>query len=484
MSRGDYFGWELNMRWPLRYQILLPFAGVMLAVVLGVSLLDAYLAAHRTQNRIERQLHDVAHTLLEANFPLTDAVLQQTRGLSGAEFVLTDSEGRARATTLPLHGRFDIGTTVPTDPRFNLDDTVEIDEASYFHTAVPVRSQAGGDAPMVLHILYPHRLLQEARWRAAYPPLVVGSLFLGMSILLAVVLARRLSRPISQLRRQLSRLVQGDFQPVSVPKRNDELRDLIESVNVLADQLDESRRAIERSERLALLGQLSGGLAHQLRNSVAGARLAVQLHQRRCDADDRDSLAVALRQLSLTESHLQRFLTVGQPSQPHWAPCDLRQLADEVAELVAPMCRHRNVAFEIDPDREHPPPVSADADQLRELLLNLVLNAIEAAGTEGWVRVEFDHRAETTVLRVLDSGPGPAAEMLERLFEPFATGKPDGIGLGLTVARRIAEAHGGAIRYLAEPATCFEVVLPTKQASPLADVASTPVPPPGIEAVP
>ncbi len=179
------------MRWPLRYQILLPFAGVMLAVVLGVSLLDAYLAARRTQDRIERQLHDVAHTLLEANFPLTEAVLQQTRGLSGAEFVLADEQGRARATTLSMQDRFELRNTPPAAPRFELDDTVEIEQESYFHTAVKVRSQAGGDTPMVLHILYPHRLLQEARWRAAYPPLVVGSLFLGMAILLAVVLAQQ-----------------------------------------------------------------------------------------------------------------------------------------------------------------------------------------------------------------------------------------------------------------------------------------------------
>jgi signal transduction histidine kinase len=455
------------MRWPLRYQLLAPFAGVMLAVVLGVSLLDAYLAAGRTQARIERQLHDVARTLAEANFPLTDAVLQQTRGLSGAEFVLTDERDRVRATTIEVGDPFALTATAPGQLKF--DDTVEVDQEFYFHTAVNVRSQAGNDEPLLLHILYPRGLLQEARWQAAYPPLVVGSMFVGVSILLATLLARRLSRPILELRKQVGRLVGGDFEPVPVPARNDELRDLVESVNVLADQLDESRRAIERTERLALLGQLSGGMAHQLRNSVAGARLAIQLHQRRCNDDDRDSLAVALRQLSLTESHLQRFLTVGQPAEPRRAPCDLRQLAAEVAELVAPACRHRNVALEIDPDRERPPRVAADAGQLRELLLNLVLNAIEAAGAAGaveaagaggWVRIEFDHRADATVLRVLDSGSGPPTELLDRLFEPFATGKPDGIGLGLTVARRIAEAHGGVIRYLQQRPTCFEVVLP------------------------
>ena len=88
------------MRWPLRYQILFPFAGVMLGVVLGVSLLDALLAARRTQRQIEHKLSEVARTLQEANFPLTDAVLKQTRGLSGAEFLLVGPRGNLQATSL------------------------------------------------------------------------------------------------------------------------------------------------------------------------------------------------------------------------------------------------------------------------------------------------------------------------------------------------------------------------------------------------
>lgn len=453
------------MRWPLRYQILVPFAAVMLAVVLGDSLLDAYLAAQRTQSQLERQLDGMAQTLVSTNFPLTDSVLRQARGLSGAEFVLADADGRPRATSLSgveipaLAGDSVVGDGV-AGKRLRLGDTTILAGQEYFRAALAVRPRGASDRGQVLHILYPRRDLQEARWQAAYPSLVVGGLLLGVVAVLATVIAGRLSRPILELRQQLSRLVQGQFRPVPLPTRNDELRDLVGSANLLGDQLEESRRAIERAERLTLLGQLSGGLAHQLRNSVTGARLAVQLHQRHCRHDDRESLVVALRQLKITESHLQQFLSVGQPNPPRLARCDLRQLVSEVASLLAPACDHHRVTLVCDTPATTRYEFWADGEQLRQLLVNLTQNAIEAAGSGGWVRITLADSAAATTLRVVDSGPGPNVAVLDHLFEPFATGKPEGVGLGLTVARRIAEAHGGTIRHVEGRPTCFEVALP------------------------
>ena len=215
------------MRWPLRYQILLPFAGAMLAVVVGVSLLEAFLAARRAQGQIERQLRNVAETLSDASFPLTDAVLKQTRGLSGAEFVLTDEHGNPQATTLVDAELPSIPRSVTAGSHWKLGEPVELGAEQYFHTVVAVRQRAGQQQPHLLHILYPQRYLQEARCESAYPPLVVGSVLLGVVFLLATLIAGRLSRPILELRTQLGRLVQGDFQPVPLPDRNDELRDLV-----------------------------------------------------------------------------------------------------------------------------------------------------------------------------------------------------------------------------------------------------------------
>jgi signal transduction histidine kinase len=126
---------------------------------------------------------------------------------------------------------------------------------------------------------------------------------------------------------------------------------------------------------------------------------------------------------------------------------------------VAPACEHRGVALQADAG-DLGIELQADADQLRQLLMNLLLNGLEAAGPKGWVRIEL-HRTQTEALiRVFDSGSGPQAHLVDRLFEPFVTGKPEGIGLGLAVAKKIAESHGGNIRYLGGGPTCFEVRLP------------------------
>ncbi len=329
--------------------------------------------------------------------------------------------------------------------------------------------------------------MREARWQAIYPPLLVGGLMLGVVMLLAVMIAGRLSRPILQLRRQVGRLAQGQYEPAPLPPRDDELRDLVASVNSLAEQLDEMRRVIKRAERLTLLGQLSGGLAHHLRNDVTGARLAVQLHQRRCREIDQESLAVALRQLKFTEEHLQKFLAAGQPQPLQRIDCALEEVFAAVGALVEPACRHRRARFEIvgtpapvirapgsgEPTVTNdsasrgvfaphagPTMLWADPEQLRQLLLNLALNAIDAAGPGGWVRIEYEALARQVRVRVVDSGPGPPAEVLERLFEAFATSKPEGVGLGLAVARQIAAAHGGSLEYSRAPHTCFELTLP------------------------
>jgi len=456
------------MRWPLRNQIIVPMSLVMLGTLAGASVLNAWLSARRVRAQIERQVRDVTHTLAESSFVLTDAVLRQMQGLSGAEFVLIDDSDAVLASTMNKDVLSRLPRREPTDQwsQLTLGDAVRVDDGRYFYAAVRMQRRSVPSQDGVLHILYPERSYREAWLGAVFPPLVVGSVALVLVVVLAVVVASRVSRPLARLRGQVEHIAEGDFQPLPLPSRNDEVLDLAKSINRMADMLARYEGEVRTNERLRTLGQLGSGMAHQMRNSVTGCRMALDLHRRECSSEgESESLDVAVRQLALMEKYLQRFLTLGHaPPKPH-THVDLSQLVESVLPLVRPAARHVGVELRwARPDG--PCIIEGDADALEQLVVNLLLNAIEAAAPadERLVTVNVcPSSGGGFAVEILDSGEGPAPEIQETLFDPFVTNKADGTGLGLSVAGEIAEQHGGKIGWeRREGMTCFLVDFPAR----------------------
>jgi signal transduction histidine kinase len=253
-----------------------------------------------------------------------------------------------------------------------------------------------------------------------------------------------------------------------LPRRDDEIRDLARSVNEMAGQLSQLQKTVLQTERLRLLGQVSGGLAHQMRNGLTGARLAVQLYLREMnDSNDPSALEVALRQLTLLEAHVKRFLDLGRADTSCREPCDLTVLVGEAVELVLPRCRHANIELSWSPPAlaRSATQLAADPGQLAGVLFNLLGNAIEAIGEGGRVEVRLgrSEQGDRLWLEVSDTGPGPPPEIADRLFDPFVTGKPEGVGLGLAMARQVIQAHGGQITWSRRDGhTCFRCELPAR----------------------
>jgi signal transduction histidine kinase len=471
------------MRQPLRYQILIPFTAVLAVAIVAVSVLSAVLATQRAGRQIEGQLQGIAKTLAESSFPLTSVVLQQMHDLSGAEFVFVEDAGGTIKSNKQVQLPATDSPLKHESRPLQLGAPVEISGERFFLMSLRTRAR-GFQGPGRLHIFYPERSWQEARNEAALPPLAIGGIALVATALLALILANRLTSPILELRRRVARIAEADFSPMPLPARDDELRDLTATVNRLAEKLTEMDRAIRRGERLALLGQLAGGLAHNLRNNVTGARMAVQLHARECDAD-RESLEVALRQLTLTEENLKQFLAAPQASAeasaaPRKVECVLSDVASEAVHLLGPSLRHKHIELSHDLADAADVQLFADPDQLRQMLMNLILNAADAAGPNGWVKIESAVEPGQVSLRVIDNGTGPPADIADRLFEPFTTSKPEGVGLGLPVVQQIASSHGGRVKWSrTDGETCFEVRLPKAESrKQQAELQESGVPPP------
>jgi signal transduction histidine kinase len=459
------------MRFSIRYQLLLPILALMLGLV-GASTWSAYSSGQRARTQIETQIDDIAKTVNSVSFPLNTQTLHLMKGLSGAEFLLCDEkrapirDDQERLIATLAEAPADLPS--PSDhPTQHFDKPVQVGKTFYLCGGLPL--QHGARPGAILYILYPESLWQEAAWQALRPALALGIAGSMASVILSVLLTQLLSRRIQGLERRTRLIAEGDFSPMPLPNLDDELRDLGQSVNEMAQRLASFQDTIRQTERLRLLGQVSGGLAHQLRNGAAGARLAIQLHLQDCSAKDgSESLTVALRQLALVEMHLKKFLDLGKALDLRRQSCQLDEIVRETAQLLGPQCRHAHIDLRIVPPETPSEPLLGDPAQLGHLFLNVLTNAIEAAGPDGWVEVrwgEAEPEASATGAKVFvevrDSGPGPGPEVAARLFEPFVTGKREGVGLGLAVARQVAEAHGGSLHWTREKeCTCFRIELP------------------------
>ena len=439
------------MRISLRYRLLVPLLVLLAADAVGTAW-AALMAAHAADRRVLNQLRAVGRTLAEPpTFPLTPRVLEQMRGLSGAEFLLVGRDGR-QVSTFPGGGRVpepDFGPTSGMNPDGStLGPVAEVRGRAFRFLELRLRPPHPNEGG-TLYVFYPEELRRSAVWDAARPPIVLGIVGGLAAVGLTLTAGRRLVGRVRDLGDRTRAIADGDYRSFPVPRAgawgDDEVADLARAVNEMADRLAVSEAALRATERLRVLGQFSGGLAHQLRNAAAGARLAVELHTVDCPADP-ESLAVALRQLVRMESNLRQFLDLGKPPTGVREPCDLSEVVGVAVEMLQPQCRHSETEL-----RWEPPAGAAgvvgDPDQLGHLAGNLIGNAVEAAGAGGVVEVRLFADGPGWALEVSDTGPGPPAAIADHLFDPFVTGRDQGVGLGLVVAKQAAEAHGGRITW-------------------------------------
>lgn len=453
---------NLRVRRPIRRQILIPFGLLLMLAVGATAVTSSVLAARRSsQQRIEH-LRNVVDTLGDATFPFTQAVLDRMRGLSGAHFIAADASDAVVASTLAKTGvpaQLDLSAHSASGlEQLSEYPAVSIGDEEYFIAAVSARRATKTAA---LFVLYPVSRWYGAQWDAAWPPLAIGFAAFVLMAAAAAWLSQRIAGRIESVRQLFANIAEGNFTQVEVRPPHDEVQELVCSANQLSSRLASMQDEIRGTERLRLLAQLAGGLAHQLRNAVTGARMAVQLHQRRCESGRIDeSLEVALRQLTLTEQHVKGLLSLGKQRPGSPRPRGLEEILADVARLVEPACRHGGVSFSA--AHELPgSPCSGEGDALQAALLNLTLNAIEAAGEGGTVELRTVGDTEAVRIEVLDSGSGPAEELGDSLFEPFVSTKPEGVGLGLALAQQAAELHGGTLSWQRRATrTVFMLCLP------------------------
>jgi two-component system NtrC family sensor kinase len=210
-------------------------------------------------------------------------------------------------------------------------------------------------------------------------------------------------------------------------------------------QAREAGEGLRAAEKLAALGRLSAGLAHELRNplntlSVLTYAMVEQAEHGGVRVSDLEVVQSELRRLNLL---VEQFVDFARPQPPRFQRQRLEEVLEEALLLIGPEAAKKSILLER--AWHETEPVWADGDQLKQVFLNLLLNAVQAMEPGGQLRASTERVAGGVVVRIRDTGPGVAREVLDRLFEPFVTARAGGTGLGLPISHRIIEGHSGTL---------------------------------------
>ncbi|MGC2108482.1 MAG: ATP-binding protein [Candidatus Korobacteraceae bacterium] len=279
-------------------------------------------------------------------------------------------------------------------------------------------------------------------------------------------------RPMIELQDKIARVRLGDMDAaVSFADRNDEIGDLGRDFNEMVAQLKASREEIHllhqtqmsRAEHFATLGELAAGLAHEIRNPLAGIAGVIEIVSR--DLPPNSAARSVIKDAKEEAVQINRILTdlleTARPKPPQFRISDLSSTAEHAVMFARQQAITKRIMVELDKG-EDIPFVDHDPNQINQVLLNLLLNAIQAMDKPGSIHVTLQRDDDAVLITVADQGKGIAPENLSNIFRPFFTTKGHGTGLGLSLARRIVESHGGSIDVRSEvgKGTQFTIRLP------------------------
>ncbi|HEY5177295.1 MAG TPA: ATP-binding protein [Terriglobales bacterium] len=289
-----------------------------------------------------------------------------------------------------------------------------------------------------------------------------------------MVLAVSVRRPMLELQEKIARVRLGDMDvSVGFASRNDEIGDLGRDFNDMVAQLKASREEIQRlhqtqmsrAEHFATLGELAAGLVHEIRNPLAGIAGVIEIISR--DLPPHSPARSVIKDAKEEAVQINRILTelleIARPKPPQFRIGDLCSTVEHAVMFARQQAIGKRIMVEVE-IKDTIPPAEHDPNQINQVLLNLLLNAIQSMDKPGVIRVSLQSDDDDVLIAVADEGKGIPPEHLPNIFRPFFTTKGHGTGLGLSLARRMVEAHGGNIDVTSVlgKGTQFLVRLPVK----------------------
>ncbi len=294
---------------------------------------------------------------------------------------------------------------------------------------------------------------------------------MGLALIISYLLALTLIRPMDRLRRGIEEISRGNLDIRLAVENPDLIGSMAVAVNEMAASLKKSRHQLRRTladlaekEKMAALGQLTAGIAHEIKNPlgiILGSAEVMNNPHKPIEMRERAARFV-IDEVTRLNRTLINFLDFARPAPPRFEKCDVQLILEDTLIFCSDQLRTLNIGVEKSL-LSHPPTCSADPDQLHQVFMNLILNAVDAMPDGGKLTVASAVQSgDFLIITLADTGVGMTAAQQRRIFEPFRSFKDEGTGLGLAVVQQIIKMHRATIRVQSTPqrGTKFTLVFP------------------------
>ena len=473
----------------LATKIAVPFVLLFMALLAALGFVLAREIFREIESQVEGELDYKLTVASDPRMPLNEAFLQALQrkpeeGERGAELIVFSERG-APLTTLETRGEQDAAilrdllaaaTTPGRFPGLDGQEALERTLSTRMDLGAErflifYRSRLMGGSFRQYFVIYPQSNIEAVQRRALWRMAGFGAAGLLLAALLGRLVAHWIIRPVRRLAVSAGRLAAGGLNEPLEPEAaaaTDEIGELTRAFAAMVESLRRSQNELVKAERLAATGKLAASVAHEIRNPLTSLRMTVQMlaekDEKQHQGADREAYHVILGEIDRLALAVEELLTFARPRPPQRVPTDLNRLVQDTVKFLERQLQHARVKAVVEADGALPPAVAVDPNKIRQLLVNLILNAMQAMVRDGTVtlRTRWEPARRVAVLEVADTGPGIPAEVRDRIFDPFVSTKPGGGGLGLAIAKQVAEEHGGTIRFeTGKTGTTFFVELAT-----------------------
>ncbi|MEM6689813.1 MAG: HAMP domain-containing sensor histidine kinase [Planctomycetota bacterium] len=425
----------------LRFRLLLPLIIVGFLVVILVSYISLQKSRATVQDQLDRRTEQLINVLRSPNYPLSPTVLELLAELTDSHLATINDKRQIVDTTLSSLA------SAPEDGQL-----INVDGISYRcrSTTLSVNAQTANQVNELV-ILVNADFLTSQQTQAAFLPIATGIMVLVSLSAVWILLANQVVSRIGKLRERFRTISEGDFEPKDVQlsvsqsfEHLDEIGQLENSAELMAGNLKELWSQVNRQQSERIIHQVAAGMAHQLRNSLTGARIAIELESKAKGNEQSEGLDVALTELEQAESQVKQLLILASGKLVGNAPTAVMECVDKMKKTFRPIAKHRNKdltwsVFPFETNVNVPQGSTWSA-----AVSNLIQNALDAGQA---VCVEITQEDNDVVTIVRDDGPGVSNTIAKGLFEAFNSTKPEGLGLGLAVAQRAAKTFAGELSY-------------------------------------